>query len=226
MKDLSMSILVVEDEAPIREAICAFLQKNNFNTIESVDGQDALNKFETTKLDLILLDINIPQINGISLCRKIRETSNVPIIMITARTGDVDEVIGLESGADDYIKKPFSMIVLLARIKKLLTHEATKSITLGELVINPIKMELTKAGKIINLTSTQFNILYELASHPGVLYTRESLINKIYQDGSDHLIFDRTIDAHVKNIRKYIEDDPTDPKYISTIIGKGYKFAS
>lgn len=215
---------MVEDEAPIREAITAFLKSNKYAVTESADGQDAWEKFQAHSFDLILLDINIPQINGISLCRMIRQSSNIPIIMITARVEDIDEVIGLEAGADDYIKKPFSMIVLLARIKKLLKNDNAKTIQINDIHINPSKMEVKKNDKPLDFTATQFNILYELATNPGIIYSREKLMNKVYSDGDMHCVLDRTIDTHIKNIRKQIETDATDPQYILTVIGKGYKF--
>jgi len=219
-----MNILIVEDEAPIREAISSFLKSNKYHVIESTDGQDAWEKFQKQSIDLILLDINIPHINGISLCRMVREISNIPIIMITARVEDIDEVIGLEAGADDYIKKPFSMIVLLARIKKLLKNENTASLQIDDITINPEKMEVIKGDNQLNFTATQFNILLELASNPGVIYSREKLMNRVYSDGDLHCVLDRTIDTHIKNIRKQIEPDVANPTYIITVIGKGYKF--
>jgi DNA-binding response OmpR family regulator len=164
--------------------------------------------------------------DGVEVCREIRKTSRVPIIMLTARVEEFDEIIGLEIGADDYIKKPFSPNILVARVNSILRRFKDESeIQVGEIIINPERMEVKKRDQLLTLTTTQFNILFLLASHPGRVYTREQILEHLYLDLDSRYTMERTIDAHVKSIRKLLEDDPKTPKYVITMIGKGYKFS-
>lgn len=219
-----MKILIVEDESPIREVEAAYLKQSGYTTIEAENGIQALELFEKESPELVLLDLNIPEIDGVSVCKKIREKSNIPIIMVTARVEEIDELIGLESGADDYIKKPFSPTILVARVKSLLRRIGDKRLEFDSIIIDPEKMEVKKAGKVINLTTTQFNILYTLARTPGKVFTRDEILDRAYNDSITPDVLDRTVDAHIKSIRKAIEDDTKMPKYVLTVIGKGYKF--
>jgi len=219
-----MTILIVEDEDTIREVEKAYVLKEGFKAIEAADGEQALKLFKENKVDLVVLDLNLPKINGIEVCKTIRQHSAVPIIMVTARSEEIDEIIGLQLGADDYIKKPFSPSILIARIQALLRRNKSEEIIIGLLTINPEKMTVTKSGEKITLTTTQFNILYTLANNPGRVYTREEIMDLAYKDNLTPDILDRTIDAHIKSIRKSIEKDTTNPEFILTVIGKGYKF--
>lgn len=220
-----MKILVVEDEETIREVICVYLRQAQYETIEAEDGEQALKLLEMDSFDLIILDLNLPKINGIEVCKKVRESSQIPIIMLTARVEEIDELIGLESGADDYIKKPFKPSLLVARIKALQRRlgNTDGKIQIGELEINPEKMTVAKNKKTLSLTTTQFNILYTMAKSPGKVFTRDQLLDTAYDSSLPPDILDRTIDAHIKTIRKKIEKDTRKPKYILTIIGRGYK---
>lgn len=219
-----MKVLIVEDEAPIREVEVAYLKQSGYITLEAENGTKALELFEKENPDLVLLDLNIPEIDGVKVCKKIREKSNIPILMVTARVEEIDELIGLESGADDYIKKPFSPTILVARVKSLLRRIGDKKLEFGSIVIDPEKMEIRKGDRIINLTTTQFNILYTLAKSPGKVFTRDEILDRAYNDSIPPDVLDRTVDAHIKSIRKSIEDDTKTPKYILTVIGRGYKF--
>jgi len=219
-----MKVLLVEDEATIREVEKAYLTRAEFEVVEAADGEKALDLFGKEKFDLIVLDLNLPKIDGITICKEIRKKSNIPIIMVTAKVEEIDEIIGLEIGADDYLKKPFSPNILVARVQNLLRRVATKTLKINNLEIDPEKMKVNKDDKDIELTTTQFNILYALASTPGKVFTREEIMDRSYEDFLARDILDRTIDAHIKALRKAIEDEPKNPKYILTVIGKGYKF--
>jgi DNA-binding response OmpR family regulator len=219
-----MQILIVEDESTIREVEKAYLERAGYSVLEAEDGEKALDLFSHNKVDLVLLDLNLPKVDGINVCKQIRALSGVPIIMVTARVEEMDELIGLEIGADDYIKKPFSPSVLVARVQALLRRIGEAALKIGDLEIDPEKMTVTRSGKLINLTTTQFNILYTLARTPGKVFTRDQIMEHAYNDPVERDVLDRTIDVHIKSIRKLLETDPKNPKYILTMIGKGYKF--
>lgn len=222
------NILLVEDEREIREFEKDYLTKAKYSVIEAETGKEALELFQKKKCDLVVLDLNLPIIDGIEVCKRIRKLSGVPILMVTARTKEIDELIGLEVGADDYIKKPFSPKVLVARVKTLLkrpTWEGSKEILkYGNLEIDIPKQKVIKNGKELFFTTVQFSILVLLAQNKGKIYTRNELIDGGYDASLPPDIFDRTIDSHIKNIRKVLEDDSKEPRYILTIRGKGYKF--
>lgn len=219
-----MEILVVEDETAIREVEVAYLQKAGFHTTEVADGQSAVDAFRDRGADLAIIDINLPMVDGLEVCRQIRQSSTIPIIIVTAKDGDDDELRGLQAGADDYVKKPFNPNVLVARVQTLLRRHGHRKLVFGHLVIDPQQMAVTKSGKRIMLTTTQFNVLFTLASQPSAALTRDQLIELVYSDPAGHEIYDRTIDAHIKSIRKAVEDDPAHPRYIQTVIGHGYRF--
>lgn len=219
-----MAILVVEDEAPIREFEVTYLRDAGYEVIESADGQAALDMFELHKPELAILDVNLPKVNGFEVCKAIRDTSSIPILIVTARGSDEDEVRGLSLGADDYIKKPFNPNVLVARVQALLRRHGAKQLIYKGLTIDPESMSVTRDGKKIDLTTTRFNLLFALASHPNTVLSRAQLVEQIYSDPSSHFVYDRTIDAHIKALRQYIETDPRNPEYIRTVIGSGYQF--
>lgn len=215
-------ILVVEDEASIREVIKKYLERAGFSVEEAASGEVALLKYNQ-HIDLIILDLNLPNVDGIEVCRQIKRKVNIPIIMVTARNQETDELNGLQIGAEDYIKKPFSPKVLVARVQALLRRPKEKPAT-GSLIIDEEKMLVKKAGKDINLTTTQFKILQTLASRPSKVFTRAELLASSGEEKRLKQAMERTIDAHIKSIRKLIEDDPENPKYIKTVIGAGYKY--
>lgn len=219
-----MKILLVEDEDTIREVEKGYLLRAGYAVVEARDGESAISKFKKESFDLVVLDLNLPIKDGIQVCKEIRETSLLPIIMVTARIEEIDEIIGLEVGADDYIKKPFSPNVLVARVQSLLRRTAKDIIEIGDLKIDPEKMRVEKDGEKIEFTTTQFNILYTLAKSPGRVYSREEILDKAYDDILPADILDRTVDAHIKAIRKLIEKNTRKPKYLLTVIGRGYKF--
>lgn len=220
-----MEILVVEDEAPIREFEVTYLRDAGYKTIEATDGQVALELFEQHKPDLAIIDINLPVVNGLEICKTIRKTSSIPILIVTARDSDEDEVTGLSLGADDYVRKPFNPNVLVARVDALLRrHDKTRPLRFKGLIIDPETMSVTRDGESITLTTTRFNLLLALASHPRAVLSRSQLVDQIYSDPSSHFVYDRTIDAHIKALRQSIEVDPKHPQFIETVFGSGYRF--
>lgn len=219
-----MTIMVVEDEASIREFEVTYLRDAGYGTEEAADGQSAIDIFKSQKIDLAVIDVNLPGVDGFEVCKVIRSVSAVPILIVTARTGDEDEIQGLAAGADDYIKKPFNPNVLVARVQALLRRHTAKQLRFKGLVIVPETMSVIKDGTTITLTTTRFNLLLALASHPGSVLSRMQLVDQIYSDPTSHFVYDRTIDAHVKALRQSIETDSKNPQFIETVIGSGYRF--
>jgi len=226
MKDV---ILVVEDESNIRANIVAFLEAEGFAAVQAKDGQEALNLFHESRPDLVILDLMLPKVDGLEVCKQIRRDSDVPIIMVTARDEEIDKLLGLELGADDYITKPFSLRELKARIKAVLRR--TKSggmkdeeeiLTLGYLEINLDRREVKKDGTVIDLTPSEYAILTTLCQNIGRPYSRLQLLNATL--GESYAGYERAIDTHVSNLRKKIEPNPQKPVYILTVYGLGYKF--
>lgn len=222
-------ILVVEDEKNISDVIKVYLEKANYNVITAFDGKEAIDIFEKEEIDLIILDLMIPKISGENVCDKIRETSDIPIIMLTAKSDEESKIQGLTMGADDYVVKPFSPRELVSRVHALIRRTyKTQTLSNNELVfngnlkINLDKFLVTKDNKEIDLTTNEFKVLSILASNPSIVFSREQLIEKAF--GIDYEGFDRTIDTHIKNIRQKIEDNPKKPEYIITVYGVGYKF--
>ncbi len=218
-------ILVVEDEEKITDIVKAYLEREGFKVGTAATGQEALEGLKDG-VDLIILDLMLPDIAGEDICRAIREDSDVPIIMLTAKSEEEDRIRGLGIGADDYVVKPFSPRELVARVKALLRRtkglKKTISFNQGDLRIDAARFEVTKGGKPVVLTPTEFKLLLNLAERPGQVFTRLQLVNAIL--GYDFEGYDRTIDAHIKNIRHKIEDDPRAPSYIKTVYGIGYRF--
>ncbi|HLS53599.1 MAG TPA: response regulator transcription factor [Tissierellaceae bacterium] len=222
-------ILVVEDEKNISDVIKAYLEKEGYKVITAYDGQEAMDLFAKYKPDLIILDLMIPKIPGEKVCSMIRNTSQVPIIMLTAKSHEEDKIDGLSLGADDYMVKPFSPRELVSRVKALMRRSYRDGGILAErlvfsngLEIYTDKFQVIKNKQDVNLTTNEFKIFIILASNPGIVFTREQLIDRAF--GYDYDGFHRTIDTHIKNIRQKIEDNPKEPKYILTVYGVGYKF--
>ncbi|CAG0931327.1 Alkaline phosphatase synthesis transcriptional regulatory protein PhoP [Thermoflexales bacterium] len=224
---MSQKILVVDDELDIVKVVRAYLEQSGFRVITASDGQQALAAFRHEQPDLLVLDLNLPQLDGLDVCRTIRRESNVPIIMLTARVEETDRLIGLEIGADDYIVKPFSPREVVARVRTVLRRSTPVSeqpslITLGALSIDPRKHEVQLHDRLIELTPSEFNILLALASQPGRAFSRMELLDAA--QGEAYAGYERSIDVHIKNLRQKLGDEPRDPKYILTVYGVGYKF--
>lgn len=227
-------VLIVEDEQPIVEILKFNLEKEGYEVDYALDGLTGYNKAITEECDLILLDVMLPSMDGFEVCRKIREKSTVPIIMLTAREEEVDKVLGLELGADDYMTKPFSIRELTARVKANLRRISTESsssgnisgdanvIVSGDLTINMERYEVQKRGTVIEITLREFELLKFLAMQPEKIFTRESLLENVW--GYEYYGDVRTVDVTVRRLREKIEDDPGMPRYIVTKRGVGYYF--
>jgi DNA-binding response OmpR family regulator len=225
-----IKILIVDDEQKVLNVIKAYLIKEGFDVLTATDGEKALNLFKKELIHLIILDLMLPKMSGEEVCNKIRATSSVPIIMLTAKTEEENKIEGLAIGADDYITKPFSNRELVGRVKAIIrrTYRDTNPlaqlliINNGDLEINVEKMIVNKQGNPVALTSNEFKILIALLTNPGQIFSREQLVKKAF--GIDYDGFDRTVDTYIKNIRYKIEDNPKIPRYIISIYGMGYKF--
>ncbi len=222
----SEKILIVEDEKKISDIVGSYLERDGFKVTIANTGQDALQQIKNN-FDLIILDLMLPDIDGETICSSIREFSDVPIIMLTAKSSEDDRIKGLGIGADDYVIKPFSPRELVARVKAHLrrtkkNEKKLLSFNNGLLLIDTPSIEVKKGGKIIPLTSTEFKILLSLAERPQIVFTRLQIVNAV--QGYDFEGYDRVIDAHIKNIRHKIEDNPQKPVFIKTVYGTGYKF--
>ena len=221
-------ILIVDDEEMIVRTVKAYLDREGFKTYTAYDGDAALQAFDEKGPDLIVLDLMLPKKSGIEVTRAIRMKSSVPIIMLTAKAAEADRVVGLELGADDYVVKPFSPRELVARIRAVLRRYEgdrgeTERIVVGDIEIDLKTRELKVAERNIELTPTEFDLLAYLARHPGQVFTRLQLLREV--QGYTYDSFARTIDTHVKNLRRKIEEDPKSPRYILTVHGVGYRFA-
>ena len=235
------TILIVDDEQPIVDILVYNLQKEGYNTIEASDGMTAVDMALEQKPDLILLDIMLPKLDGLSVCKRIKNTLNVPILMLTAKDSEIDKILGLELGADDYITKPFSVRELVARVKANLrkidavanmamlsnsAEEKTKEnkIEVGSLALDLDKFEVKVRGEVIDLTLREFEVLKFLASQPEQVITRETLLEKVW--GYEYYGDIRTVDVTVRRIREKIEKDTSTPKILITKRGVGYYIAS
>lgn len=224
-----INILIIEDEKGISKIIKSYLEKEGYNVFQAFDGKEGLNFFENEKIDLILLDLMIPEISGEELIKEIRNKSNVPVIMVTAKVNEEDIINGLKLGADDYMTKPFSPKELVQRIKTVLRRIEKYNIPRADIIKTTdgrLEMDLEynrffKDGKEISLTKNEFQIVKTLFSNPNKIFTREEIIEITF--GFDYDAYDRAIDTHIKNIRQKIEDNPKKPSYIKTIYGMGYK---
>ncbi len=224
-------ILIIDDDSRLVENVTKYLKDFSYTIESSRDGMNGLLKVKSFRPDLVILDLMMPNLDGLEVCRQIRKASSIPIIMLTARGDESDIVTGLEVGADDYLTKPFSLRELLARVKARLrgaekVHNTSgpreNVITSGDLTIDAAKREIYKKNKKINLTGTEFNLLWFMASRPGIVFSRDKLLDELRNRELEP--FDRSIDAHISHLRKKIEQSPKNPKYIVTVWGVGYKF--
>jgi len=223
-----MTILVVEDERQIAQIASDYLQRAGFSVLVSADGASAIDLVRARRPDLIVLDLGLPRIDGVQVARTLRAESPVPIIMLTARVEEDDRLLGLEVGADDYITKPFSPRELVARVQAVLRRArgaapAGDLIRVGDLTLDVPRLEVRRGGAHIDLTATEFQLLATLARHPGRVFTRAQLLDAVR--GSDVDSFERAIDTHIKNIRRKLEVDPRNPRYVETVYGLGYRCA-
>jgi DNA-binding response OmpR family regulator len=224
--EVGTRILAVEDDERIRTAVKMALEDEGWVVDESDTGEDALDKFTTDPADVVLIDIMLPGIDGFEVCRSIRRTSDVPIVMVTARADTHDVVAGLEAGADDYLTKPFAPKELSARIRALLRRARTADpavshLKFGDLEIVPEEGVVRREGEEIHLTKTEFRLLVELASSPGRVFSREVLLERVW--GYGYFGDGRLVDVHIRRLRTKIETDPANPRHVVTVRGLGYK---
>jgi len=221
-------VLVVDDDAKTVELVKLYLSRDGYQILTAYDGGEALRLARESSPDLVVLDLMLPDIDGLEVCRTLRHEFDIPVIMLTARTTDQDKLIGLGLGADDYVTKPFSPRELAARVRAVLRRlpgeRGSEEIERGELTMNFTKHEAWFAGRPLNLSSAEFKLLAVLAKEPGRAFSRASLIEEAL--GYDFQGFDRTIDVHILNLRRKLEPDPSRPRYIKTVYGVGYKFVA
>ncbi len=229
-KDSTLArVLVVEDEEAYSDALSYMLRREGFEVSVAATGTDALSEFDRTGADIVLLDLMLPEMSGTEVCRQLRQKSNVPVIMITARDSEIDKVVGLEIGADDYVTKPYSPRELVARIRAVLRRQTgdTGELTPPSLSAGPVRMDVdrhvvTVAGDAVQLPLKEFELLELLLRNAGRVLTRGQLIDRVW--GADYVGDTKTLDVHVKRLRSKIEPEPSMPRYIVTVRGLGYKF--
>ncbi len=225
LSDVPRSVLIIEDDPRIRRIVAMTLQREGLDVAEADSGESGLERLAERDFDVILLDLMLPGKDGFEVCREIRRTSNVPIIMVTARGDSHDVVAGLEAGADDYVSKPFVAKELSARIRALARRtrapEPRVHIEVGDLQIAPQDGTVTRDGEPVNLTRTEFRLLCELATEPGRVLSREELLERVW--GYDYFGDSRLVDVHVRRLRKKVEEDPGNPTVVTTVRGMGYR---
>jgi two-component system alkaline phosphatase synthesis response regulator PhoP len=225
-------ILVVEDEPRVVKLARDYLERTGFRVLIAADGISAMAAARRDKPDLIVLDLGLPGMDGLDVCRVLRRESDVPIIILTARVDEADRLIGLELGADDYISKPFSPRELVARVRTVLRRARGEMrlpglLRLADLEIDLEGRRLKRAGSPVQLSRLEFDLLVMLAQHPGQTFTRAQLLDRLHSDAYQVYLgrgYDRSIDAHIKNLRRKLEPDPSKPRYVHTVYGVGYKF--
>jgi DNA-binding response OmpR family regulator len=225
----SSTILLVDDEDSIQKLLAYPLEREGFRVLQARDGAEALERFASERVDLVVLDVMLPKLDGLEVCKRLRAESEVPIIMLTARDDELDKVLGLELGADDYITKPFSIREFRSRVRALLRRAAVprqadvgEVISAGGLEIDLARRSVEVRGTPVQLTYVEFELLRTLASHPGRVYSRRMLLEALW--GSADYREPRTIDVHVRHLREKLEDDAAEPEYILTVRGVGYRF--
>ncbi len=225
---MKKKILIVDDEKTLVKTLTYNLEKDGYQVISAYDGEEALNKVESDNPDLIILDLMLPGVDGFEVCRRVRKNMDLPIIMLTAKGDDIDKILGLELGADDYLTKPFNPRELLARVKAILRRSEPQGSSLKNILkIQDLQVDLYQhkvrvKGEEIDLTSKEFALLNLMASNPGRVYSREQLLEQIW--GYNYYGDARTVDVHIRHLREKIESDPSNPRYVLTVWGTGYKF--
>jgi len=230
MPDKTTRILLVDDEQPVQKLLTYPLEKEGYEVVQAFDGQQALQAFEQQEFDLVVLDIMLPQMDGLEVCQRMRAKSRVPIIMLTAKAEEIDKVIGLEIGADDYITKPFSMREFRSRVRAALRRAEMvpaadadeEPLERGDLRLDFAKRRTELSGEPVELTYVEFEILAALARSPGRVFSRELLLERVWGDSSYR--DPRTVDVHIRHLREKIEPDPKNPEYLLTVRGVGYRF--
>ncbi len=225
---MKKKVLVVDDEKTLVKALTFNLEKEGYEVAAAYDGEEALKQIESDNPDIVILDLMLPGLDGFEVCRRVRKNLDIPIIMLTAKGDDIDKILGLELGADDYITKPFNPRELIARVKAILRRSDSQSSTLKNLIkVQDLQIDLYQhkvrvKGSEIDLTSKEFALLNLLATHPGRVYSREQLLEQIW--GYNYYGDARTVDVHIRHLREKLEADPSNPRYILTVWGTGYKF--
>jgi DNA-binding response OmpR family regulator len=223
------TILVVEDEPKISELLQIYLEKEGYQVVVAADGAAALEAFRRRQPQLLVLDLNLPVMDGLEVCRRIRRDSPIPIIMLTARDEEADKLIGLELGADDYVTKPFSPREVVARVRAVLRRASPPlpsgqdTLRAGDLTLDTARHEVRLGDRVLELTPTEFRLLEVLMGQPGRVFSRLQLLDLVQGEAFEG--YERTIDAHIKNLRQKVEPDPQHPTYLLTVYGVGYKFA-
>ena len=225
---LLKTILVVDDEPQIVRLVRDYLEHGGFKVVTAADGSSALRTVSTVRPDLVILDLGLPGVDGLDVTRSLRRNGEIPIIMLTARADESDKLVGLELGADDYVTKPFSPKELVARVRSVLRRtEATRKpgdvVRVADVELNVPSMQASVGGKPVELTQTEFQLLATMARQPGRVFSRAQLLNAVH--GVAFESYERAIDAHIKNLRRKIEPDPHNPRYLQTVFGVGYRFA-
>jgi two-component system response regulator ResD len=221
------TILVVDDEPIVRDVIVRYLNRDGFTTLEAGDGEDARRLIETDNPSLVVLDLMLPGVDGLELCRWIRARSDLPVIMLTARGEETDRIVGLELGADDYVTKPFSPRELAARVKTVLrrTRNATviaEQLEFGDVVLDAASREVTKGDRAVALTAREFDLLWFLVSHPRRAFSRDLLMDRVW--GYSAALDTGTVTVHMRRLREKLEDEPAEPRHLQTVWGVGYRF--
>jgi DNA-binding response OmpR family regulator len=225
------TILIIEDEPELVRVLRTYLEQAGFSVLSAGRGDTGLSTWEHKRPDLVLLDLNLPGMDGLDVAREIRRKANTPILMLTARVEETDQLIGLELGADDYLPKPFSPRVVVARVRALLRRAgsapaAPHRLQIADLEIDLDAHQVTRSNQPVELTPSEFNLLVALASQPGRAFNRSQLLDAVQgTDGAAYAGYERAIDAHIKNLRAKLEPDPRCPRYIETVFGVGYRFA-
>jgi len=222
------SVLVVDDDPKIRDLLRLYLARDGYRTLEAADGPSALRIARTERCDLVLLDIMLPGLDGLEVCRQLREESDTPILLLTARGGDADKVVGLDLGADDYVVKPFSPRELMARVRAHLRRHrspdvAEPSLAADDLVVDPNAMHVERARRAVAVTASEFRLLYALMARPMRVFSRDELIDVLHGD-DDPGIIDRTVDVHIGRLRRKLGDRSDRPRFIGTVRSVGYRF--
>src|ERR687897_1339395 len=222
------TVLVVDDEPTIREVVVRYLRRDGFQTLEAADGERARELVETGKPNLVVLDVMLPGTDGLSLCRWIRSRSSLPVILLTARGDEVDRIVGLELGADDYVTKPFSPRELAARVRTVLRRSGPEApraerVEVGDLVVDASTRQVTNAGKPVALTAKEFDLLWFLACHPRRVFSRDQLMSRVW--GYEAAFDTGTVTVHVRRLREKIESDPSKPRLLETVWGVGYRLS-
>ncbi|HEY2542893.1 MAG TPA: response regulator transcription factor [Gaiellaceae bacterium] len=220
------TVLVVDDEPIVRDVVVRYLRRDGHTTLEAADGADARRLIESDEPSLVVLDVMLPGTDGLTLCRWIRERSDIPVILLTARGEEADRIVGLELGADDYVTKPFSPRELAARVRTVLRRaergeSRTAALAFGDVTLDEGSREVRKAGELVSLTAREFDLLWFLASHQRQVFSRDQLMDRVW--GYETAIDTGTVTVHVRRLREKIEDDPAQPAHLQTVWGVGYR---